>query len=51
VHLRASQITSQINGCSFCVDMGVRSAGKAGETDERLAAVAAWRRACRGRGW
>jgi len=41
VHLRASQI----NGCSFCVDMGARNAKKAGETDERLFAVAAWREA------
>lgn len=41
VHLRASQI----NGCSFCVDLGMRSARKAGETDERLFAVAAWREA------
>src|SRR6266699_3953710 len=41
VHLRASQI----NGCSFCVDSGGRSAKKAGETDERLFAVAAWREA------
>jgi AhpD family alkylhydroperoxidase len=39
VHLRASQI----NGCSFCVDSGWRGARKAGETDERLFAVAAWR--------
>lgn len=39
VHLR----TSQINGCSVCVDGGVRSAKRAGETDERLFAVAAWR--------
>lgn len=39
VHLRASQI----NGCSFCVDYGARSLKKAGETDERLFAVAAWR--------
>jgi AhpD family alkylhydroperoxidase len=39
VHLRASQI----NGCSACVDSGTKSARKAGETDERLAAVAAWR--------
>ncbi len=39
VHLR----TSQINGCSVCVDSGARSAKKAGETDERLFAVAAWR--------
>ena len=41
VHLRASQI----NGCSACVDAGTKSARKAGETDERLAAVAAWREA------
>lgn len=41
VHLRASQI----NGCSACVDGGVRSALKAGETPERLGTVAAWREA------
>jgi AhpD family alkylhydroperoxidase len=41
VHLRASQI----NGCSYCVDGGARSAKKAGESDERLFAVAAWREA------
>jgi AhpD family alkylhydroperoxidase len=41
VHLRASQI----NGCSFCVDSGAKSARKAGVTDERLFAVAAWREA------
>jgi AhpD family alkylhydroperoxidase len=39
VHLRASQI----NGCAFCVDLGVREARKAGETDDRLLAVATWR--------
>jgi AhpD family alkylhydroperoxidase len=39
VHLRASQI----NGCSFCVDSGSKQAKKAGESDERLFAVAAWR--------
>ena len=39
VNLRASQI----NGCSACVDMHPRIAKKAGETDERLFAVAAWR--------
>jgi AhpD family alkylhydroperoxidase len=37
VHLRASQI----NGCSFCVDYGVKHAKQAGETDERLVAVSA----------
>jgi AhpD family alkylhydroperoxidase len=41
VHLRASQI----NGCSVCVDMHSRDAEKAGETHERLFAVAAWREA------
>lgn len=39
VQLRASQI----NGCSVCVDMHSRMLKKAGETDERLFAVAAWR--------
>jgi AhpD family alkylhydroperoxidase len=39
VHLRASQI----NGCSVCVDMHPKLAKKAGETDERLFCVAAWR--------
>ena len=38
VHLRASQI----NGCSFCVDAGVKSAGKAGVSPEKLLTVAAW---------
>lgn len=41
VHLRASQI----NGCSYCVDSGARKAKKAGEEDERLFTVAAWREA------
>jgi AhpD family alkylhydroperoxidase len=41
VHLRASQI----NGCSACVDMHPKLAKKAGETDERLFCVAAWREA------
>jgi AhpD family alkylhydroperoxidase len=39
VHLRASQI----NGCSFCVDSGSKHSKQAGESDERLFAVAAWR--------
>ena len=41
VHLRVSQV----NGCSACVDGGWRKARKAGESDERLFAVAAWREA------
>jgi AhpD family alkylhydroperoxidase len=36
---------SQINGCSVCALMHARDAKKAGETDERLATVAAWREA------
>ena len=40
-HLRASQI----NGCSSCVHSGTRSARRAGEDDDRLFAVAAWRAA------
>jgi AhpD family alkylhydroperoxidase len=39
VHLRASQI----NGCSVCVDMHAKAARHAGESEERLFAVAAWR--------
>jgi AhpD family alkylhydroperoxidase len=39
VHLRASQI----NGCSVCVHGHVREMKRAGETDERLSTVAAWR--------
>ncbi|PWT92984.1 MAG: alkylhydroperoxidase [Blastocatellia bacterium] len=39
IQLRASQI----NGCSVCVDMHCRFMKQAGETDERLYAVAAWR--------
>ena len=39
VHLRASQI----NGCGACLDSGARNARKAGETEERLFALAAWR--------
>ena len=39
IELRASQI----NGCSVCVDMHARQIKQAGETDERLFAVAAWR--------
>ncbi|MGH6829226.1 MAG: carboxymuconolactone decarboxylase family protein, partial [Rhizomicrobium sp.] len=39
VHLRVSQI----NGCSSCVDGGNRQARAAGEKEERLATVVAWR--------
>lgn len=39
VHMRASQI----NGCSACVNAGMYSARKTGETDERLLLLTAWR--------
>lgn len=39
VHLRASQI----NGCSFCVDMHSRELKKAGQRDEKIWAVSGWR--------
>lgn len=39
VQLRASQV----NGCSTCVYGGVLILKRAGETEERLATVAAWR--------
>lgn len=39
IKLRASQI----NGCSFCVDMHSREARQDGETEQRLYLVAAWK--------
>jgi AhpD family alkylhydroperoxidase len=39
VHVRASQI----NGCGLCLDMHTRNMQKAGESNQRLFAVAAWR--------
>ncbi len=41
VALRASQI----NGCGFCTDMHTKDAALAGETQQRLHLVAAWREA------
>lgn len=39
VKLRASQI----NGCAYCIDMHSKDARKAGETEQRLYALSAWR--------
>lgn len=36
---------SQINHCAFCLDMHVKDARKAGESDERLDLLAAWEEA------
>jgi AhpD family alkylhydroperoxidase len=41
MHVRASQI----NGCSVCLDMHSRELGHAGEPNERIFTVAAWREA------
>jgi AhpD family alkylhydroperoxidase len=35
--------TSQINGCAFCLDMHTQDARAAGETEQRLYALTAWR--------
>jgi len=34
---------SQINGCAFCIHMHTRDARKAGETEQRLYLLSAWR--------
>lgn len=39
IKLRASQI----NGCSYCVDMHTRDARRDGETEQRLYLVSAWK--------
>lgn len=36
---------SQINGCAFCLHMRTRDAREAGESQERLDLLAAWREA------
>ncbi len=39
IRLRASQL----NGCAYCVDMHAKDARAAGESEQRLHAVAVWR--------
>ncbi len=39
VKLRASQI----NGCAYCIDMHTKDARAAGESEQRLYALSAWR--------
>lgn len=36
---------SQINGCAFCLDMHAKDARAAGETEQRLYVLSAWREA------
>jgi AhpD family alkylhydroperoxidase len=35
--------TSQLNGCAYCIDMHSKDARAAGETEQRLYLLAAWR--------
>ena len=39
VRIRASQL----NGCAYCIDMHTKDARRAGETEQRLYALTAWR--------
>jgi len=32
-----------MNGCAFCIDMHTKDARKAGETEQRIYALSAWR--------
>jgi AhpD family alkylhydroperoxidase len=34
---------SQINGCAYCLDMHTKDARKAGETEQRIYTLSAWR--------
>src|SRR3712207_8106639 len=34
---------SQINGCAYCIDMHTKDARAAGETEQRLYGLSAWR--------
>src|SRR3979409_1585179 len=34
---------SQINGCAYCLDMHTKDARRAGETEQRIYALNAWR--------
>jgi len=43
LHHLVSLRASQINGCAFCLDMHWKEARAAGESDERLYSLDAWR--------
>lgn len=42
VHLLKTR-ASQLNGCAFCIDMHTKDARAAGETEQRLYSLSAWR--------
>ena len=37
--------SSQLNGCAYCIDMHTKDARAAGETEQRLYGLSAWREA------
>jgi AhpD family alkylhydroperoxidase len=43
VHRLVTVRASQINGCAFCIDMHWREARAAGESEDRLYSLDAWR--------
>ncbi len=43
LHELLSLRASQINGCAFCIDMHWKDARAAGETEQRLYSLDAWR--------
>jgi AhpD family alkylhydroperoxidase len=45
LHLLVQMRASQINGCAYCLDMHSKDARAAGETEQRLYGLAAWREA------
>jgi alkylhydroperoxidase family enzyme len=40
---QAAMLRLQINGCAFCIDMHWKDARAAGESEERLYSLDAWR--------
>lgn len=36
-------LASQINGCAFCIDLHTKDARQAGETEQRIYMLSAWR--------
>lgn len=43
LHMLIELRASQINGCAYCIDMHSKDARAAGETEQRLYALDAWR--------
>ena len=43
LHELVKMRASQINGCAYCMDMHAKDARRAGETEQRIYALTAWR--------